>query len=178
MKYLMISDIHGSSYFLEKVLAKVKDFDKLIILGDILYHGPRNNLPNGYEPKNVIEILSAYKENIIAVRGNCDAKIDLDVLGFDIPDHKLITFDNVNVFLTHGDIYNHDNMPEDKYINALMHGHTHVNVNYNIDGKKVINLGSLSIPKDNHHSYAIIQDNKVRIYDLLTDEIILEETLG
>ena len=110
MKYLIISDIHGSSEYLEMVFSKVKDYDKLIILGDILYHGPRNNLPNGYNPKKVIEILNNIKDKVIAVRGNCDAKIDLDVLEFEISDHKWIQLNENKILLTHGDVYDKNNL--------------------------------------------------------------------
>ena len=89
MKYLILTDIHGSSKYLDLVLNKVNDFDWLIILGDILYHGPRNDLPNEYNPKKVIEILNNLKEKIIAVRGNCDAEVDLMVLDFLIEQRML-----------------------------------------------------------------------------------------
>ena len=111
MKYLIISDIHGSSKYLKLVLDKVKNFDNLIILGDILYHGPRNNLPDEYNPKEVIKILNSISDKIIAVRGNCDAKVDLMVLDFEIEDHLFIKLNDKKFFLTHGDIYNKGNLP-------------------------------------------------------------------
>ena len=98
MKYLILTDIHGSSKYLDLVLNKVNDFDWLIILGDILYHGPRNDLPNEYNPKKVIEILNNLKEKIIAVRGNCDAEVDLMVLDFLIEQNKWIYIENNKFF--------------------------------------------------------------------------------
>ena len=111
MKYLVISDIHGSSEFLKSVLEKVKDYDKLIILGDILYHGPRNNLPIGHNPKEVVEILNGLKDKIIAVRGNCDANVDLMVLDFEIKDKLWIKIGSRRVFLSHGDVYSKNKLP-------------------------------------------------------------------
>lgn len=177
MKYLVISDIHGSSKYLKMVLEKVNDFDKLIILGDILYHGPRNNLPDGYNPKEVIDILNSLKDKIIAVRGNCDANVDLMVLDFEIIDNRWIEIDNNKVFLTHGDVYNKNNLVglNEKYI--MLYGHYHKNEVINIETVKTINLGSLSIPKDNHHSYAIIENDKYVSYDLLNQQIINAEII-
>lgn len=177
MKYLIISDIHGSSKFLNKVLDINNKFDKLIILGDILYHGPRNKLPNGYNPMEVIQVLNNIKDKIISVRGNCDAKIDLELLEFLISDHKCLDIDNCRVFLTHGDVYNKDNIPSDLKISLIIHGHTHKNEICLVEDKKIINIGSLSMPKDGHHTYAIIQDSKIEVYDLMTNKIILEDTL-
>jgi hypothetical protein len=174
MKYLIISDIHGSSKYLKMVLDKHQDFDKLIILGDILYHGPRNNLPEGYNPKEVIEILNGLSEKIIAVRGNCDAKVDLMVLKFAIEDGRWIKIDKHRVFLTHGDEFNSDRVPTKMFKYVMLYGHFHKNVITKISDKITsINIGSLAIPKDNHFSYAIIEDNKLTSYDLIDDSEIL-----
>jgi len=177
MKYLVISDIHGSSKYLKMLLSEIKDFDKLIILGDILYHGPRNNLPDGYNPKEVIEILNSLKDKIIAVRGNCDANVDLMVLDFEINDHKWLEIGSTKVFLTHGDVYYRDSLVSgDNYI--MLYGHYHRNEITKISDRiRTINIGSLSLPKDNHHSFAIISDNKITSYDLLTKEILIRENI-
>ena len=112
MKLFIISDIHGSLYYLKKVIEIFgkENYDKLVILGDELYHGPRNPLPKDYSPKEVIEILNKYKDKIIAVRGNCDNEVDQMVLSYPImSDYSMIYLGNKRVFLTHGHIYNIDN---------------------------------------------------------------------
>ena len=177
MKYLIISDIHGDSEYLKLVLSKVF-FDKLIILGDILYHGPRNDLPNGYNPKEVVEILNKLKEKIIAIRGNCDANVDLMVLEFKIHNHKSIKLNNKKFFLTHGDIYNRDNLPFKIGKYTILYGHFHKNEITKINNTRCINVGSLSIPKDNHHSYSILEDSTFSSYDLINDELILKEIIN
>ena len=172
MKYLVISDIHGSSSYLKKVLLKVNDFDKLIILGDILYHGPRNNLPQGYNPKEVVNILNSIKDKIIAIRGNCDAKVDLMVLEFPISDHKWIDYNGIKILLTHGDEYSKHNLclQKDKYV--MIYGHYHINEIVNLEHVLCINLGSLSLPKDNMYSYGIISDDRFTSYNLENDDVI------
>ena len=178
MKYLILTDIHGSDKYLNLVLNKVGDFDKLIILGDILYHGPRNDLPNEYNPKKVIEILNGLKEKIIAVRGNCDAEVDLMVLDFLIEQNKWIDIENNKIFLTHGHIYNKSNMIEDNEKYWMIYGHYHINELVKTSGANFINLGSLTIPKDTHHSYAIIENGIYKSFDLMNDEILLEVNLN
>lgn len=174
MKYLVISDIHGSVYYLNKVLEKINDYDKLILLGDILYHGPRNDLPIEYNPKQIISTLNNLKDKIIAIRGNCDAEVDLMVLDFEIKDFKWLKITNHLFYLTHGHKYNKDNIPCKRRKYTILHGHTHVNKEYLVNDKvNVVNIGSLSIPKDNHHSYSIIENDLLKIFDLNTDELIL-----
>lgn len=174
MKYLIISDIHGSSFYLNKVLEKINDFDTLIILGDILYHGPRNDLPNEYDPKQIMNTLNCLKDKIIAVRGNCDAEVDLMVLDFEIKDFKWLKVNNHLFYLTHGHKYNKDNIPCKRRKYTILHGHTHINKEYFVNDKvNVVNIGSLSLPKDNHHAYATIENNLLNVLDLNTDELIL-----
>ena len=177
MKYLIISDIHGSSKYLKMVLDKVKDFDKLIILGDILYHGPRNNLPDMYNPREVIEILNNIKDKVIAVRGNCDANVDLMVLDFQINDQLSIKLNNKRFFLTHGDLYNKENLPLKLGKYTLVYGHFHKNEVTSINKVKCINVGSLSLPKDNHNSYSIFENDIFISYDLVNDEVIFKEVI-
>ena len=176
MKYLVISDIHGSSKYLEEVLNRVNDYDKLIVLGDILYHGPRNNLPDGYDPKKVIEILNNLKDKIICVRGNCDANVDLMVLDFDIKDKLWLKVNNKRVFLSHGDVYNKDNLPTKFGSYTMLYGHYHVNKVNQIGKVRCVNIGSISLPKDGYHSYTLIENNKISSYDL-EGKIILDTQL-
>lgn len=178
MKYLILTDIHGSSYYLEKVLNEVKGFDHLIILGDVLYHGPRNDLPMEYDPKRVIKILNDLKDKIIAIRGNCDANVDLMVLDFNFEEHKWINIENKMWFLTHGDVFNKTNVKiyDDHYY--MLYGHYHINEIIDYPDVTCINLGSITLPKDNHHSYAIIEDNVYTCYDIENKEIIFTRKIN
>lgn len=174
MKYLIISDIHGGSKYLNKVLNSV-NYDKLIILGDVLYHGPRNNLPEDYNPKEITETLNKLSDKIIIVRGNCDAKVDLMVLKLNFKDHLWLKNGNNRMFLTHGDEYNKDHIPKRLGKYYILHGHTHKNIITNVNQKVInINLGSISLPKDGHYTYAIMDEKSLISYDIVSNEIIFE----
>lgn len=164
MKYFIASDIHGSAYYCEKMLEAYKNekADKLILLGDILYHGPRNDLPEGYAPKKVIEMLNPLKDEIICVRGNCDAEVDQMVLNFPImADYALLPVGEKTVFITHGHKFNKDNLPSLKKGDILLHGHTHVPVCEEYENFTYINPGSVSIPKENSgHGYMVLDGNQ------------------
>ena len=164
MKYFIASDIHGSAYYCEKMLEAYKNekADKLIILGDVLYHGPRNDLPEGYAPKKVIEMLNPLKDEIICVRGNCDAEVDQMVLNFPImADYALLPIGEKTVFITHGHKFNKDNLPSLKKGDILLHGHTHVPVCEEYENFTYINPGSVSIPKENSgHGYMVLDGNQ------------------
>ena len=162
MKYVIASDIHGSAYFCEQLLAAMEreQADKLILLGDVLYHGPRNDLPKGYAPKEVIAMLNPLSDRILCVRGNCDAEVDQMVLSFPImADYALLPIGEHMVFMTHGHVYNNDMLPPVKAGDVLLHGHTHVPVLEHYDTHIYINPGSVSIPKEQSpHSYIALQD--------------------
>ena len=158
MKWMIASDIHGSAFYCEKMLKAFKreQADKLLLLGDILYHGPRNDLPKGYAPKKVIELLNNIKEKILCVRGNCDAEVDQMVLEFPImADYAMITEGDLNIFVTHGHHFNEKT--QEGLI--LLHGHTHVPVCRVHESYTYMNPGSVSIPKENsEHSYMILEN--------------------
>ncbi len=178
MKYLVISDIHGSSKFLKLALENVEDYDKIILLGDILYHGPRNKIPDGHNPMEIVEILNGLKDKIIAVKGNCDAKIDLKLLDFNIENKIWLNIDDKLVFLSHGDEYNKDIIPCKRRKYTILHGHTHINQIIEVNNKvKVVNIGSTSLPKDGHHSYGVIENGIITSYDLITNDKIIETSL-
>ena len=164
MKYFIASDIHGSAYYCEKMLEAYKEekADKLILLGDILYHGPRNDLPEGYAPKKVINMLNPLKDEIICVRGNCDAEVDQMVLNFPImADYALLPVGKKTVFITHGHKFNKENLPAIKKGDILLHGHTHVPVCEEYENFTYINPGSVSIPKENSgHAYMTLEGNE------------------
>ena len=177
MKLFIISDIHGSLYYLKKVMEIFgkENYDKLVILGDELYHGPRNPLPKDYSPKEVIEILNKYKDKIIAVRGNCDSEVDQMVLSYPImSDYSMIYLGNKRVFLTHGHIYNIDNPLPMSEGDILLYGHLHIPMIEKKGERYFFNSGSISLPKNNsNHSFAILDETKFQIKDL--DENILME---
>lgn len=170
MKYFIASDIHGSATFCQRMLdAYFKEgADRLILLGDILYHGPRNDLPEGYAPKQVISMLNDVKSELFCVRGNCDTEVDQMVLDFPIlADYALIPLGKRTVFVTHGHRYNTDSPPPMKQGDILLHGHTHVPACTEFNGCLYVNPGSVSIPKeDSWHGYMIIEDNRLVWKDL------------
>lgn len=164
MKLMIASDIHGSSYYCKLMLEAFKreKADRLILLGDILYHGPRNDLPKEYAPKEVITMLNGIKDKILCVRGNCDTEVDQMVLEFPImADYAAVLIGNHMIYATHGHYYNESNLPPLQKGDILLNGHTHV-PKYNVHENYVyINPGSISIPKENsNHSYMIINENK------------------
>lgn len=162
MKWLIASDIHGSAYYCEKLIDayRKEKADKLLLLGDILYHGPRNDLPKDYAPKKVIAMLNPHAREIVCVRGNCDAEVDQMVLDFPImADYALLTAGSITIFATHGHIYNTKNVPPVKNGDILLHGHTHIPACEEHEEYTYINPGSVSIPKENSpHSYMIYDD--------------------
>ncbi len=161
MKLLIASDIHGSAYWCEKLMALAESDqpDKLVLLGDLLYHGPRNDLPRDYAPKKVIPMLSAWKEKIIAVRGNCEAEVDQMVLPFPcLADFSQLLVDDKCLYLTHGHHANPENLPPLPEGSIFLSGHTHVKIDEVHNGIRCLNPGSVSIPKDGSHSCLIYED--------------------
>lgn len=164
MKIFIASDIHGSAFWCEKMLKayKAEGADRMLLLGDILYHGPRNDLPQDYAPKKVIEMLSEFKDEILCVRGNCDTEVDQMVLPFPIlSDYALITEGDTVIYATHGHKFGKDNPPPLKKGDLLLCGHTHVAADCECDGFRYINPGSVSIPKENTGNGYIIFENGV-----------------
>lgn len=170
MKIMFASDIHGDFDCASATLKKYKEehAQKLILLGDILYHGPRNDLPKGYAPKKVTELLNNAKEDIMCVRGNCDTEVDQMVLEFPIlADYMLIYEHNKCFFITHGHHFNISTPPMLKPGDVLIHGHTHVlTVTPFGNDNTYINPGSVSLPKEgNPQSYMIYDNGKFEIKD-------------
>ena len=162
MKLMIASDIHGSAYFCNKMIEAFKreEADRLLLLGDILYHGPRNDLPDGYAPKKVIELLNAIKDRIFCVRGNCDTEVDQMVLEFPIlADYAVIPVGDNLIYATHGHNYNESNLPPLRKGDILLHGHTHIPKFIEHENYIYMNPGSTSIPKENsHHGYMTLCD--------------------
>ena len=169
MKLMIASDIHGSAFWCRKLLdaAKAEQPDKLILLGDLLYHGPRNDLPKEYAPKEVIPMLSAWKDKILAVRGNCEAEVDQMVLPFPcMADYALLCADGITFYLTHGHLWNPEKLPPLEPGSIFLSGHTHIKLDTTIAGVRCLNPGSVSIPKDGSHSYLIYENGEFRFFCL------------
>ena len=163
MKLLIASDIHGSAFYCKQLLEAFEreQADRLLLLGDILYHGPRNDLPRDYAPKEVIAMLNETKDKIFCVRGNCDTEVDQMVLSFHImADYCVLSSGNRLVYATHGHNYHLQKLPPLQPGDILLHGHTHIPAWEPFgNGNLYLNPGSVSIPKENSpHSYMIFQD--------------------
>ena len=157
MTWMIASDIHGSALYCGKMLNAFEKerADRLILLGDLLYHGPRNDLPEEYDPKAVIRLLNGYRGKIFAVRGNCEAEVDQMVLDFPVmADYALLGLQGHTVFITHGHVYNRNSLPPLQDGDILLHGHTHVPECAEYPAETghpsyvYMNPGSVSIPKD------------------------------
>ncbi len=165
MKLMIASDLHGSAYYTRLLIEAYKreQADKLLLLGDILYHGPRNPLPEEYAPAKVAEMLNAMKQEILCVRGNCDSEVDQMVLEFSIlPENCLLYVDGTTIFATHGHVFNENSLPMLKKGDILLHGHTHVPVYRQHEHYTYVNPGSVSLPKENSvHGYMTVEDGKL-----------------
>ena len=162
MKLMIASDIHGSAYYCRKMLEAydAEGAERLLLLGDLLYHGPRNDLPREYDPKSVINMLNARKNDILCVRGNCDTEVDQMVLDFPIlADYCYLEINGKRIFATHGHHHNPGNPPALKKGEYLLNGHTHVPAYETCGDFFYINPGSVSIPKNGSgHTYMILED--------------------
>ena len=160
MKLVIASDIHGSAYWCRKLMEVVEQEqpDKLILLGDLLYHGPRNDLPRDYAPKQVIPMLCTLQDKILCVRGNCEAEVDQMVLSFPcMADYALLECDGKTMYLTHGHHWGPDKLPPLKEGSVFLSGHTHVKIDEIHEGIRCLNPGSVSIPKDGSNSCLVYE---------------------
>lgn len=170
MKIMFASDIHGSAYYCKKMLEAYQreEAERLMLLGDLLYHGPRNDLPKEYAPKEVISMLNGAKNEICAVRGNCEAEVDQMVLEFPVmADYCILLDGERTLYATHGHIYHEHNLPPLKKGDILIHGHTHVLQAKKAGDHYILNPGSVSIPKEgNPPTYGIWEDGLFQIRKL------------
>lgn len=164
MKLVIASDIHGAADWCAKLIDAIdaEKPDRVVLLGDLLYHGPRNDLPADYDTKRVIELLNGIAPQVVAVRGNCDAEVDQMVLDFAcMDDYAVIEDGGLHLFITHGHVWGPgfhnsiERMPELVEGDALLYGHTHVKVLSQMEGVTIFNPGSVGIPKDGSHSFGI-----------------------
>ncbi len=176
MKLMIASDLHGSAAWTRRLLEQYHAMqpDKLILLGDLLYHGPRNDLPDEYAPKTVIPMLNDMKNEILAVRGNCEAEVDQMVLEFPVmADYaQLVLEDGRTLFLTHGHLFNPEHLPPLKKGSVFAFGHVHIKHGEWKDDIAIVNPGSVSIPKDGTHSFMIYENGEFIAYNLETGEEI------
>ena len=182
MKWMIASDLHGSAYYCRKMLEAFEreGADRLFLLGDLLYHGPRNDLPREYAPKEVIPLLNGKKEKLLCVRGNCDAEVDQMVLEFPVlVDYAVLPVGQRLIYATHGHIYHVKNLPPLAPGDVLLHGHTHVPAWTEFgQGNLYLNPGSVSIPKENSpHSYMTLEGNTMQWKELESSAVFHELTL-
>ena len=182
MKWMIASDLHGSAYYCRKMLEAFEreGADRLFLLGDLLYHGPRNDLPREYAPKEVIPLLNGKKEKLLCVRGNCDAEVDQMVLEFPVlADYAVLPVGQRLIYATHGHIYHVKNLPPLAPGDILLHGHTHVPAWTEFgQGNLYLNPGSVSIPKENSpHSYMTLEENTMQWKELESSAVFHELTL-
>lgn len=172
MKLMIASDIHGSSYYcrLMKEAFLREEADRLLLLGDLLYHGPRNELPRDYAPKEVITILNEMKDKLLCVRGNCDSEVDQMVLEFPImADYAFISAGGHTIYATHGHKYNEDNLPPLQKGDILLHGHTHIPKCVKHENYVYINPGSVSIPKESSTNSYMVMEEQSFVWKALED---------
>ncbi len=157
MKLMIASDIHGSAFYCKQLLKAFENehADRILLLGDILYHGPRNDLPEGYAPKEVISMLNKVKEHILCVRGNCDTEVDQMVLEFPVlSEQALLCIDGTEMLAVHG----HKAFPAVRPGTFVLSGHTHIPKLEEKEGVVYMNPGSVSIPKEgSHHGYMVFE---------------------
>ncbi len=174
MKWMIASDIHGSSYYCRQMLEALdrEKADRLVLLGDVLYHGPRNDLPKDYAPKEVIAMLNERKDQILCVRGNCDTEVDQMVLEFPVlAEYAYLVDGNIQIFATHGHHFNENTLPLLQKGDILLHGHTHVPVCREHENYVYMNPGSVSIPKEESwHGYMTLENGLFLWKDLQGEE--------
>ena len=173
MKVLIISDIHGSGYYAEQIkeINKRENPEKIILLGDLYYHGPRNNLSQEYNPMKVAEVLNSLKDKLLVVKGNCDAEVDEMISEFKFQDNILMNINGKNIYFTHGHKYNIEKIPYEDF-EIMIYGHIHQGFIQEKEGYIFANPGSISLPKCNtEHSYLILEDNKILLKNINGDII-------
>lgn len=163
MKILIISDIHGSGYYAEKIkeINEREKPQKIILLGDLYYHGPRNQLSQEYQPMKVADVLNSLNDKLLVVKGNCDSEVDEDISEFEFQDYILLEVNGKRFYFTHGHKYNMEKIPYEDF-DIMIYGHIHQGFIQEKEGYIFANPGSISLPKCNtEHSYLILQENEI-----------------
>ena len=164
MKYLIASDLHGSARYCRALLEMLRreQADRLVLLGDLLYHGPRNPLPEEYDTQSVAAMLGGVAERVLCVRGNCDSEVDQMILPFPmLADYPLLSLEGVELFATHGHLYGPDAPPPIRSGSFLLCGHTHLPVRRAIEGFTYLNPGSLALPKEGTPHSCLVLENGI-----------------
>ena len=177
MKLMTASDLHGSAHWCRKLLDAYEreQPDRLLLLGDILYHGPRNDLPKAYDPKAVIAMLNPLADRLLCVRGNCDCEVDQMVLDFPIlADYAVLTWNGRLIYATHGHLFGENNPPKLQPKDILLCGHTHVPRCKAHDGFTYWNPGSVSIPKENSHRGYMLLEGDRAVWKELDGDTVME----
>ncbi len=175
MNLLIGSDVHGSLKYAKMFFSKTEIYhpDRIILLGDCYYNGARNDPPEEYCPKEVVKLLNSYADKLIAIKGNCESEVDQMVSLFPFSEiSQLYVFSHL-VTMTHGHHYSFDNLPK-SFGDIFLQGHTHIGVLEKKDDLILANPGSVSLPKDGRHSYMVMNEKGIRLYDLLSDEVVKE----
>lgn len=168
MRVVIASDIHGSLYYTEKLkeIVEKENPEKIILLGDLYYHGPRNELTQEYSPMKVSEILNEMKDKLLVVKGNCDAEVDEMISKFKFEDHILLELNGKKFYFTHGHKYNIENIPYDDF-DIMIYGHIHQGFIEKKGDFIFANPGSISLPKGmSTHSYILLDENKIILKDI------------
>lgn len=176
MKILVASDLHGSGYYARKLneIIEKENPDRIILLGDLYYHGPRNQLSLEYAPMEASKILNSYKDKIVSVRGNCDAEVDEMISEFEFKENLNLEICGKRFFFTHGHRYNMDKFPEEEF-DIMVYGHFHTGFIKEEYGKIFVNSGSISLPKNGtKNSYLIIEEQEILLKDI--DGNVIEKT--
>ena len=176
MKILIASDVHGSSFAIDEIIKRLKEenADKLVLLGDVYNHGPRNPLPKDYAPLKVAETLNAIKDKLIVVKGNCDSQVDTLISEFDFIENLCLVIGEKTLLLTHGHVYNKDSLPKTKF-DYIIYGHFHTGFIEKRENATFINAGSISLPKcDTPASYLIVSDEEIILKTL--DGKVIDKT--
>lgn len=168
MKILVISDLHGSYYYAKKAIEEFQkgNYDHLLLLGDLLNHGPRNPLPQEYAPDQVAQLLNEYADRIFAVRGNCDSEVDQMLLSFPLlTDYLVIPFKERKIFVSHGHLFHPEHLPPLREGDGFLFGHVHILYHQQVNGIHLLNPGSISLPKmDLPHTYGVLTEEDFTIY--------------
>ena len=174
MRIFVATDIHGSAYWAERIVTEFNrsNCDKLILLGDVYNHGPRNPFPKDYAPMKVAELLNGIADKVIAIKGNCDSEVDEMISDFKFVKKKVVNSNGRRLFFTHGHIYNKDNLPNLNDGDLLFYGHFHRNEIVSVNGVTCVNISSASLPKD-APAYCIVDGDGAKLYALDEEDKLL-----